>query len=62
MIGLNPYSNGICFMSIASLRYLATASCLNPYSNGICFMSGAALTLERELHTVLILILMEYAL
>ena len=35
-ISLNPYSNGICSLSLVAGDVRHTGGSLNPYSNGIC--------------------------
>ena len=62
IISLNPYSNGIYSMSLKKLIGIeCESSSLNPYSNGICSMISKKFA--SGVHaSVLILILMEYAL
>ncbi len=58
---LNPCSNGICSKSQRQDYELRDYRCLNPCSNGICSKSQLR-HLSLLLLSVLILVLMEYAL
>ena len=57
-----PYSNGICSMSQLQKVVSQSLSRLNPYSNGICSTRVREFVVVCEFRSVLILILMEYAL
>ena len=50
------------FKTLFILKLIAMKKCLNPYSNGICSLSAVSGVTKIQTCTVLILILMEYAL
>ena len=61
-IRLNPYCNGICSATVCICPMRIWTSCLNPYCNGICSATLFSDVVDNVRCSVLILIVMEYAL
>ena len=61
--GLNPCSNGICSLTEKIIDAIVDAlKSLNPCSNGICSLTTLRTIVPYGTMSVLILVLMEYAL